>query len=245
MRSGERVIIEDVTTSEIFVGQASIDVLIDAEVRAVISTPLMSSRGNLLGAISTHFREPYHPRERELGLMDLLARQAVDYLERKRTEEIEETLVREIQHRSNNQLAIIQSIAQQTFSGDRPLVEAKKVFDARLRALAQANRQLIESDWSRVNLKQIVSLALAPFGDRTMIDGVDAMIGAQDVQNFSLAPHELATNATKYGALSNESGRVEIFAGDGKDKILKFRWKESGGPPEHLQMFELTIWSRG
>jgi PAS domain S-box-containing protein len=234
MRSGERVIIEDVITSEIFVGQPSINVLIDAGVHAVISTPLISSRGNVLGTISTHFREPHHPRERELGLMDLLARQAADYLERKRAEEIEETLVREIQHRSNNQLAIIQSIAQQTFSGDRPLAEAKKVFDARLRALAQANRQLIESNWSRVNLRQIVSLAFAPFGDRTKIDGVDVMMGAHDVQNFSLALHELATNATKYGALSNESGSVEIFwrlAGDGKDKILKFKWKESGGPP--------------
>jgi len=153
--------------------------------------------------ISTHFSELHHPNERELRLLDILARQAADYLERKHAEEVEETLVREIQHRNNNQLAIIQAIAQQTFSGNRPLAEAKKVFDSRLRALSQANRQLIESNWSRVNLSEIVSLALAPFGDRTTIDGVDAMIGAQHVQNFSLALHELATNATKYGALSN------------------------------------------
>jgi two-component sensor histidine kinase len=209
------------------------NVLIEVGVRAVISAPLMSSRGNLLGMISTHFREPHHPSERELRLLDILARQAADYLERKHAEEVEETLLREIQHRGNNQLAIIQAIAQQTFSGDSPLAEAKKVFGARLRALSQANRQLIESNWSRVNLSEIVSLALAPFGDRTMIDGVDVMIGTQHVQNFSLALHELATNAVKYGALSNESGRVEIFwrlAGDGKDKILKFKWKEGGGP---------------
>ena len=77
----------------------------------MISTPLISSAGNRLGMISTHFREPHHQSERELGFMDLLARQAADYLERKRAEEIEETRVREIQHRGSNQLAVVQTIA--------------------------------------------------------------------------------------------------------------------------------------
>jgi PAS domain S-box-containing protein len=234
MVSGERVIVEDVTTSEIFVGQPSMNALIDEGVRAVISTPLISAAGNVLGTISTHFRESHHPAERELGLLDLLARQAADYLERRRAEEIEEALVREIQHRSNNQLAVIQAIAHQTFSGDRSMAKAKKAFDARLGALARANRQLAESNWSRVSLSEIMRLALSPFGDRTMSDGVDVMLGAQHVQNFSLVLHELATNAAKYGALSNESGWVEIFwtiAADGDENILKFRWKERGGPP--------------
>jgi len=233
MRSGERVIIEDVTTNEIFVGHPSMNALIDEGVRAVISTPLMSGAGTVLGMISTHFRESHQLRERELGLLDLLARQAADYLERRHAEEVEETLVREIQHRSNNQLAVIQAIAHQTFSGDRSMAEAKKVFDARLGALAEANRQLTKSNWSRVNLSEIIRSALSPFGGRTMIDGVDVMLGAQHVQNFSLALHELATNAAKYGALSNEGGWVELFstiAGDGNNNILKFKWKERGGP---------------
>jgi hypothetical protein len=59
MRSGERVIVEDVTTSEIFIGQPSMNVLVRAGVRAVTSTLLISSAGNLLGTISTHFREPH------------------------------------------------------------------------------------------------------------------------------------------------------------------------------------------
>jgi PAS domain S-box-containing protein len=234
MRSGERVVVEDVTTSSVFVGQPSMNVLIDAGIRAAISTPLMSSTGNVLGVISTHFRESRHPDERELGLIDLLARQAADYLERKRAEEIEKTLIHEIQHRSNNQLAVIQAIAHQTLSGDRSLSEAKKTFDARLQALVRANWQLNESNWSPVNLSEIVRSSLAPFGDRIMIEGVGVMLSAQHMQNFSLALHELATNAAKYGALSNESGKVEVFwtiAGNGKDNILKFKWKETGAPP--------------
>jgi two-component sensor histidine kinase len=128
--------------------------------------------------ISTHFREPHHPSERE---------------------------------------------------------EAKKVFDARLQAaLAQANRQLNKSNWSCMNLSEMVHSAMAPFGDRTMIDGVGVMVDAQHAQSFSLALHELATNAAKYGALSNERGRVKVFwtiTPHGKDNRLKFKWKETGGPP--------------
>src|ERR1041385_2132894 len=70
MQSRDRVIVEDVTQSQIFAGQASLNVLLDAGVRAVQSTPLLSSAGNLLGMISTHFRIPHRPSERELRLID-------------------------------------------------------------------------------------------------------------------------------------------------------------------------------
>ena len=101
MRSRERIVVEDVTSNEMFAGQPSQAVLIDAGVRAVISTPLASSTGALLGMISVHFCRPPRPREQDLRLLDLMARQTADYLERKRAEEIEETLIREVQHRSN------------------------------------------------------------------------------------------------------------------------------------------------
>ncbi len=87
MQTRERVMVEDVTQSEIFAGTPSLQVLLDAGVRAVQSTPLVSSAGKLLGIISTHFGRPHLPGERELRLMDLLARQAADYLERKQAED--------------------------------------------------------------------------------------------------------------------------------------------------------------
>ena len=82
----ERVVAEDVTTSPIFAEKASLEVLLEAGIRAVQSTPLISSAGRLLGVLSTHFSQPHSPEERELRLIDLLARQAADYLERKQTE---------------------------------------------------------------------------------------------------------------------------------------------------------------
>ena len=86
MRSRTRVIIRDITHSEIFAGTPSLQVLLDARVRAVQSTPLISSSGALLGMISTHYAAPTEPTERQLALMDLLARQTADYLERKQAE---------------------------------------------------------------------------------------------------------------------------------------------------------------
>ncbi len=86
IESGDRVLVEDVDQSDIFAGQPSRMVLREAGVRAVQSTPLVSSAGNVLGMISTHFSVPHRPGERALRLMDLLARQAADYLERNQAE---------------------------------------------------------------------------------------------------------------------------------------------------------------
>jgi len=234
MRSGERVIVEDVRESEIFAGQPSKDALIDAGVCAVTSTPLMASSGNLLGMISTHFVTPHRPSEREMHLMDLLARQTADYLEGKRADEIQATLAREIQHRNNNLLSVIQTIATRSLSGSYTLAEAKAAFEARLQALARANSQLINSNWSGVNLSEIVRLELQPYAERTVIDGIDIILSPQHAQNFTLTLHELATNAAKYGALSNGSGKVgvswTIMRQNGNNK-LGFKWQERGGPP--------------
>jgi PAS domain S-box-containing protein len=234
MKSGERVIVEDIRESEIFAGQPSKEVLLDAGVRAVTSTPLLASTGSLLGMVSIHFGKSHRPDERELHLMDLLARQTADYLERKRADETEKTLVREIEHRSNNLLSVIQTIAARSLSGSYTLAQAKEAFEARLQALARANRQLTIANWSGVNLSEIVRLELQPYAGRTIVEGANITLSPQHAQNFSLALHELATNAAKYGALSNGSGKVGIswiVMSENKNNRLKFKWQERGGPP--------------
>jgi PAS domain S-box-containing protein len=87
LKSGGRAVVEDVTQSEIFAGQPSLDVLLEAGVRSVQSTPLVSSAGRLLGMLSTHFAQPHRLDENELRILDLLASQAGGFLERKQAEE--------------------------------------------------------------------------------------------------------------------------------------------------------------
>ena len=89
----QRVIVEDVRQSALFVGSPELKAMNKASVRAVQSTPLVSSAGRVLGVIATHFSSTRRPTEQELRLMDLLARQAADYLERKRVEEEREQLL--------------------------------------------------------------------------------------------------------------------------------------------------------
>ncbi len=87
LASISRVVVEDVTQSDLFADTASLAVLLEAGVRGVQSTPLQSRAGDVVGMMATHFAESHRPQERELRLMDLLARQAVEFLERMRAEE--------------------------------------------------------------------------------------------------------------------------------------------------------------
>ncbi|MGH7943102.1 MAG: GAF domain-containing protein [Limisphaerales bacterium] len=84
--SAQRVVVEDVARSPLFADRPAREVLLQAGVRAIQSTPLISSAGKIWGMVSTHFSQPHRPRERELHFLDLLARQAADYLERGRAQ---------------------------------------------------------------------------------------------------------------------------------------------------------------
>lgn len=166
--------------------------------------------------------------------MSLLARQTSDYLERIRYTEHQATLLRELQHRNNNLLTVIQSIAHSSLSGDRSLPEAREAFQARLQSLARASRQLAKSNWIGADLREIVRMELEPFGGRIKTEGPDVTLGPRQTQNLSLALHELATNAAKYGAFSLKSGAVRLdwaIVPKEKNTELILRWKESGGPP--------------
>ena len=138
---------------------------------------------------------------------------------------------REMGHRLKNTLAIVQSIAFQTIGTES--TEASK-FASRLRALADANDLLNEHvSHPDAELRDVLTSALRPFDegrDRFDIKNMSARIPSQQVLMLALAIHELATNASKYGSLSNKSGTVVIqfeYTAGG----LKMTWRERGGPP--------------
>src|SRR5262245_775517 len=86
LRSGQRIIVPDAEDCDFMAGSADLDHYHLSGIRAVQSTPLVSRSGELLGMISTHWREPHHPSEGSLRLLDMLARQGADLLERNRNE---------------------------------------------------------------------------------------------------------------------------------------------------------------
>ena len=140
-------------------------------------------------------------------------------------------LMREQQHRSKNLLAVVQSITSRTLSTDRPLDETKKALEGRLRALASAHGGLLDSEVSGADLAEIVKAEVDVFSERISTRGPRIRLGPQAAQMLALVIHELATNATKHGALSSAGGRVAVtWLLDNDTPVLRFRWHERGGP---------------
>jgi two-component sensor histidine kinase len=199
------------------------------------------------GAGRRFLRVVYMPEKNDDGKVESWLGSIIDISEQKRRAEAEKMLVRELQHRSNNLLSVIQAIAQKSLSGDRSLDDARTAFEARLLALARANRHLTKSNWEGVSLEEIVRSTLEAFAARIDSDGINVMLGAKDAQSLSLALHELWTNAVKHGALSSAQGRVRIkwnTIKSGTEIILRLQWRERGGPtvvPPKRQGFGTTL----
>jgi len=159
-----------------------------------------------------------------------------DITERKEREQQVAMLIREVNHRSKNMLALVQAIARQTAAlGREDFVER---FAQRIQALAASQDMLTKSGWKNVSLEDLVCEQLAPFkellGKRIHLSGKSTNITAAAAQAIAMAMHELATNASKYGALSTDAGRVEISwnieATNGGQSRFSMIWSESGGP---------------
>jgi two-component sensor histidine kinase len=145
-------------------------------------------------------------------------------------------IMRELSHRSKNLLAIVLAIARQTARHTTSFSEFESRFNSRIQALADAHDLLVEQQWSGAFIDDLVRAQLAAFGtEKVTCRGEPIMLRTEAVQNVALALHELATNASKYGALSVPTGKVNIDwarqPGESGGHDLRMTWRESGGPP--------------
>jgi two-component sensor histidine kinase len=139
-------------------------------------------------------------------------------------------LARELEHRIKNILATVQAVASQTFRGEAS-GDALSVFSGRLSAMASAHQQLMATNWTSADLQETVVNTLQPFRrEQFEIEGPPLRIGEKAALAFSMAVHELATNAAKYGALQNTDGCVRI-KWTVSDDSLAWQWTEHEGPP--------------
>lgn len=149
----------------------------------------------------------------------------------KKAEELQRLLNNELKHRVKNTLATVQAITWQTLRNAHDLPSAREALDRRIRAMAQAHDLLTSRAWTGANLNDVVSRALEAFPRaRLQMSGAPIDVSPKHALALSLALHELATNATKYGALSRPEGHVNVEWGVDRRK-LRLDWAESGGPP--------------
>jgi two-component sensor histidine kinase len=152
-----------------------------------------------------------------------------------RGERLHDLLIEELNHRVKNTLAILQAIAAQTFRSATRAEREK--FEGRLGALAEAHNLLSQEKWQGSELAQVIERVLQPYvltnPERVKMFGPSVPLSPRFAVVLSMILHEIATNAAKYGALSNDSGRVtldwEIL--DEIPRKLRLIWTEAGGPP--------------
>lgn len=153
-----------------------------------------------------------------------------DITERRAAERQIDLLLREVNHRSKNMLAIIQSMARRTLGKESPLVGK---LEARIAALSANQDLLVERDWRPVPIDALLASQLRMLGDaRAQVHcegpAIELLPGAAEA--IAMAVHEMATNAEKYGALSLSAGRVDI-TWSLAEGLFSMEWRESGGPP--------------
>jgi two-component system CheB/CheR fusion protein len=160
-----------------------------------------------------------------------------DVTARRASDERQRLLMRELTHRVRNILTVIQAVARYTLRSEVPREQLVERFEGRLMALANAHTLLVQSDWKGADVRDLASQQLGAYAtdnpDRVRLKGEPILLPPDVATPFGLVLHELATNAAKHGALSNNAGHVSAnwtTNGRNNQRFLKFDWKEAGGP---------------
>lgn len=170
-------------------------------------------------------------RETE-GTITAVLTSGVDITERKRSEEQVRLLLHEINHRAKNMLSLVLAIARQTATSSPGDFVTR--FSERIQSLAANQDLLVENRWRGIELQPLVRAQLAHFNDlvgtRIAVNGHNLRLTPAAAQSIGMALHELATNASKYGALSTAQGHIDIAWALEDDRFV-ISWREHGGPP--------------
>jgi PAS domain S-box-containing protein len=220
-------------------------------VRSYLAVPVKSRSGEVMGGLFFGHAEPKRFTARHEDLLLGIAGQAAigidnarlydaaqrEIAERKEAEKHRELLVNELNHRVKNTLATVQSIAAQTLRTSASDGEARQRLDARLMALSDAHNLLTEHNWEGATLDRVAAMALRPHRsdreDRFEVHGPEIHVLPKTALALAMALHELATNAGKYGALSNATGWVRLHWWVSQEEDgprLHMVWSEHGGP---------------
>jgi PAS domain S-box-containing protein len=162
-----------------------------------------------------------------------------DVTARKASEDRQQLLLEELNHRVKNTLATVQALATQTARGAPDANAFRQVFESRLMALSQAHDQLTLRHWQSADLHDIIAAGTGPYfsaGEgRVAVQGQELTLRPRAALTLAMTFHELTTNAAKYGALSTPAGRIairwETVQADGGRPALQLEWHERGGPP--------------
>lgn len=165
----------------------------------------------------------------------LLTQAGIDATEHEAADRLQRLLLEEVHHRMKNMLAMVMAITSQSLRTAESLEQGESAISSRLLALSRAQDLLLHSNDAGARLVDVVSAAIEPFASskrqRFFVSGAPIEIGPGAVLPLTLSINELCTNAVKYGALSNTTGRVDIVTTvDEASQLFALTWTEAGGP---------------
>lgn len=159
----------------------------------------------------------------------------IDLSQRKAAERRQALLMGELDHRVKNTLAMVLAISARTASHEATIEDFRKSFSGRIQALAATHTLLSSVSWENLQIKDILSVELAPYAtlssSRVVMEGLDVSVDSRTAVSLGLVFHELTTNAVKYGALSTRNGRLSVRRRElSEDGSLILEWQEHDGP---------------
>jgi PAS domain S-box-containing protein len=203
-----------------------------------LSEPRMRPMGTGLDLVARRADGTTFPVDIMLNPLEHLAEPMVLAVVRDMTDRpaAEQLLRREVNHRAKNILSVVQAMAQQTKASSYE--EYVSLLSERIRGLSASYDLLVKNEWQNVSLAELVRTQLAHFGDlldaRISVRGPELTITSAGAQAIGMALHELATNAAKYGALSTDTGHIDIMwrleRAGARTPRFTMEWSESGGP---------------
>jgi two-component sensor histidine kinase len=232
LESGQPVVVENLASDPRFSGP---ELLVRHGVTSGLSVAI-GDAGWPLGVLGVHARERRSFDDYDVRFLQSVANVLAATIQRDETERHQQVLLAELQHRVKNSLATVQAIASLSFRDAVGVSGELQVFRGRIRALSAAHDLLFQTGWRAIALADIVSSQLLPFQEQSarilVSPGPPVALTSNAAMEMGMVVHELATNAAKYGALSNAEGRVRIawtVVGESAE-LIAFEWSESGGP---------------
>ena len=230
LASGRAVVLENLKTETRFKGEP---LLHDHDVASGITAPIAGHDGRAYGVLGAHTAKRRRFHDYDDSFIAAVANVVAGAIQRRQLDQRHELMIRELRHRSGNLFSQLLALFSQTAKSSRSIGDLVTKYEARVLALANAHRLITEGGWKSTSLHELLDTLLAPFLDRITFKGPNVFLEPDPTFGLSMAVHELVTNASKHGSLTDPSGRVDLSWSVTRTQqglTLVLVWNERGGP---------------